>query len=180
MAQATWEKTGNAEVLLRRSNAGGRWKFLVGGLLILASIAYLIVSGTLTSARFFITVDEVVNNPAYIDQTVQITGAVLGDTIDYDADNGIIRFTIVNMPAEFDDLATALHEAVNDPNATRLDVVVENAALPDLLQHEAQAILPGKLNADGTFYASDLLLKCPSRFEEAAPGQAMPDAHPEI
>ena len=39
--------------------------------------------------------------------------------------------------------------------------------MPDLLQHEAQAILTGALGVDGVFYASELLLKCPSRFEES-------------
>jgi len=46
-----------------------------------------------------------------------------------------------------------------------------NQAMPDLLQHEAQAILTGKLEEDGTFMATELLLKCPSRFEEKTPGQ---------
>lgn len=179
MAQATWEKPSSGALLEMQQRSSGRWKFMAGGLLILAAVAYLVVSGTLTSARYFITVDEVLANPDYVGQTVQISGAVIGDTIRYDAENGIIRFTIVNLPAEFDDLAMALNQAVNDPNSTRLDVVVENAVMPDLLQHEAQAILPGKLSADGRFYATDLLLKCPSRFEEAGPQNLSPN-HPQI
>jgi cytochrome c-type biogenesis protein CcmE len=179
MAQATWEKTAHPQKTSLKPTSG-RWKFLAGGVLILVAVAYLVISGTLTSARFFITVDEVVNNPQYAGQTVQITGAVIGDTIRYDPESGIIQFTIANMPAQFDDLATALHQAVNNPYATRLPVIVHNSALPDLLQHEAQAILPGRLGPDGVFYATDLLLKCPSRFEEAGPGQAMPVGHPEI
>ena len=69
--------------------------------------------------------------------------------------------------AEYDDLATALHEALLDPAASRLKILVEDAAIPDLLQHEAQAILTGELGRDGIFRASELLLKCPSRFEES-------------
>lgn len=169
MAQATWEKSSSPAVEQLKIARGGRWKFLAGGGLILASVIYLVISGTLTSARFFITVEELVNNPAYLGQTVQITGAVIGETIEYDAANGIIRFTIANIPSEFDDLATALHQAVNDPNATRLQVIVRDSAMPDLLQHEAQAIMPGQLGEDGIFHANDLFLKCPSRFEEAVP-----------
>jgi cytochrome c-type biogenesis protein CcmE len=52
-------------------------------------------------------------------------------------------------------------------------VVIYNEVKPDLLQHEAQAILEGKLGEDGTFYATSLLLKCPSRFEEAGPDQSL-------
>jgi cytochrome c-type biogenesis protein CcmE len=43
---------------------------------------------------------------------------------------------------------------------------------PDLLRNEAQAIVTGKLNEDGVFYAEELLLKCPTRYEEAVPQQA--------
>jgi cytochrome c-type biogenesis protein CcmE len=42
---------------------------------------------------------------------------------------------------------------------------------PDLLQHEAQAIVRGHQQPDGSFYADDLLLKCPSRYAEDIPAQ---------
>jgi cytochrome c-type biogenesis protein CcmE len=45
--------------------------------------------------------------------------------------------------------------------------------MPDLLQNEAQAILSGYLGEDGIFHANELLLKCPSRFEEALPDQSI-------
>ena len=63
-----------------------------------------------------------------------------------------------------------LHEAVNDPDAPRLEIVYEDVK-PDLLQHEAQAILRGQLGEDGRFYADELLLKCPTRYEEEIPDQ---------
>ncbi|MFO7321616.1 MAG: cytochrome c maturation protein CcmE [Chloroflexota bacterium] len=173
MAQATWEKGQNAEALRLAKPAGGRRKFLFGGLLILVAIIYLIASGTMAGAQYFITVDEVVNNPEYIGQTVRISGVVLGDTIEYDSENLLIDFTIAHIPSEFDDLATALYVAANNPDATRLAVHIENQVKPDLLQHEAQAILTGKLGEDGVFYATELLLKCPSRFIESGPDGAM-------
>ena len=45
-------------------------------------------------------------------------------------------------------------------------------AKPDLLRGEAQAIMTGKLGDDGVFYADELLLKCPTKYEEAVPEQA--------
>jgi cytochrome c-type biogenesis protein CcmE len=53
---------------------------------------------------------------------------------------------------------------------------VENQVKPDLLQHEAQAILTGQLDSNGVFQVSELLLKCPSRFEEAGPDQSIGNA----
>jgi cytochrome c-type biogenesis protein CcmE len=42
----------------------------------------------------------------------------------------------------------------------------------DLLRNEAQAIMTGKIGEDGVFYAEELLLKCPTKYEESVPEQA--------
>jgi cytochrome c-type biogenesis protein CcmE len=171
MAEMTWEKSPDArKQKLRVKNTGERLKFLIGGVLILGAIAFLMVSGTLSGARYFIMVDDVAGNPEYVGQTVRLSGAVLGDTIEYDPESGDLSFTIVNIPSEFDDLAQVLHESVNDPTATRLDIVMTDQTMPDLLQHEAQAILTGEMTDDGYFYGTELNLKCPSRLEEGGPG----------
>ncbi len=164
MTELSWEKPKNF-VKRKRSE---RYKFLAAGMVILLAVGYLLVSGTLRGARYFITVEELLHDAAYIGQTLRISGAVDGETIDYDSENALIQFEIAHIPGEYADLATALHEALLDPEALRLRVEVNDAAMPDLLQHEAQAILTGALAADGAFQATELLLKCPSRFEESA------------
>jgi cytochrome c-type biogenesis protein CcmE len=68
-------------------------------------------------------------------------------------------------------LAEALHQAVIDPSRARMKVVYVGPK-PDLLRNEAQAIMTGHLASDGTFYAEELLLKCPTRYQEAVPDQA--------
>lgn len=170
MADATWYKETVPASPARR---GERLKFLIGGVILLAAIGYLVISGTLGGARYFITVDEVVNNPEYIGETVRISGAVIGETIVYDDQELILDFTIANIPEDVDDLALTLYQAVNDPTATRLHIHLENEVMPDLLTNEAQAIVTGTMGEDGIFYAHELLLKCPSRYEESAPGQAI-------
>lgn len=137
----------------------------------LLAIGFLIVNGTLSNAQYFITVDELFSRSELIGQNVRVSGAVDGETIDYDADSLTIRFTMANIPEQTDNLALTLHEAVSDPSATRIQVVVENQPMPDLLQNEAQAIVTGSLGADGLFHADELLLKCPTRYEEALPNQ---------
>ncbi|MCY3798873.1 MAG: cytochrome c maturation protein CcmE [Chloroflexi bacterium] len=144
-----------------------RLKFIAAGLMILVAVLYLLISGTLQGARYFITVSEVLEDETYLGRTVRISGAVDGESIEYDSEKAIIRFEIVNIPSKYDDLAAALREALLDSHAPRLRIVVEDAAIPDLLQHEAQAILTGALSRDGHFQATELLLKCPSRFEES-------------
>ena len=163
MTESGWEKPKNLE----KPKRSERVKFLAAGLIILTAVLYLLISGTLKGARYFITVAELLADAAYAGQTVRISGAVDGESIDYDSENAVIQFEIVNIPGVYQDLATALREALLDESAPRLKIKVEDTAMPDLLQHEAQAILTGALAADGVFYASELLLKCPSRFEES-------------
>lgn len=169
MAQATWEKSSSQPA--PGGSSGGRLKFLVGGLLILAAVAYLIVSGTIAGSRYYITVDELLAKADYQGKNVRMAGVVLGDTIVYDEKNLILEFSVANVPMDYTDLAVALHEAATNPDANRVLVRLENQPKPDLLRHEAQAIVSGELDPNGVFHASELNLKCPTRFEEAQPGQ---------
>lgn len=172
MTHLAWEKPLTAEKPKAKPRSGS-WKFALGGALMLAAVVYLVFSGTMVGTRFFITVDEVVHNPAYLGQTVRITGAVIGSTIDYDPVTGDLAFTVAHIDGEPTDLALELHRVANNPVTTRLPIVMTNQTKPDLLVHEAQAILTGQMRPDGTFYATELLLKCPSRFQENTPGSMM-------
>lgn len=160
------------------ASRGGNTKFLIGGLLIVAAVIYLIVSSTQASAQYYLTIDELMSKSEEIsDRDIKISGAVDGDTVDYDSESLTLRFTIVNVPGDLDEiekaggLAEVLHTAVADPTASRLDVEYYGP-MPDLLRHEAQAIITGRIGADSVFYADELLLKCPTRYEEEIPVQA--------
>ena len=157
----------------------GKTKFIVGGVLIIAAIVYLLVSATMAGAQPFITIDELMEQQdTYVGKDVKITGAVIGDTIEYDKENQIVTFTVAHVPADNElleeegGLAAALHRAVKDPDRTHLNIVYTGVA-PDLLRDEAQAIMTGHLLEDGSFevYPNELLLKCPTKYEEAVPEQ---------
>ena len=47
------------QITTAESNPAVRWKFIIGGLLIVAAVVYLIVSSTQASAQYFLTVDEI-------------------------------------------------------------------------------------------------------------------------
>ena len=165
------------QISTAESNPAVRWKFIIGGLLIVAAVVYLIVSSTQASAQYFLTVDEIIAKGGSITgRDVRISGAVVGETVQYDPQTLNLTFTIASIPGDNKvieaegGLATVLHAAVVDPSRQRL-VVIYNGPKPDLLRDEAQAIITGKLGEDGTFYASELLLKCPTKYEEALPQQ---------
>lgn len=155
-----------------------RPKFIIGGLLILAAVVYLIVSSTQANAQYFLTVDELLaRGPDAIGKNMRISGAVVGDTIQFDANTLDLTFTIAHIPGENNQikaeggLSAVLHAAVIDPTRPRI-VVAYNGPRPDLLKDEAQAIVIGKLGEDGIFHATDLQLKCPTKYEEALPQQS--------
>ena len=155
-----------------------RTKFIIGGALILAAVVYLIFSSTQASAEYFMTVNEVkAEGAAAVGKSLRLSGAVLGDTINYDADSLTLSFDVAHVSGDNAEieaqggLAKVLADAVNDPSRQRVSVVYVGPK-PDLLRGEAQAIMTGKLGDDGVFYADELLLKCPTKYEQAVPDQA--------
>jgi cytochrome c-type biogenesis protein CcmE len=155
-----------------------RTKFILGGLLILAAVVFLIVSSTQASVEYFMTVDELkAEGSSVLGKSLRASGAVIGDTIQYDPQTLTLSFDVAHVPGDNADieaqggLAFVLHEAVVDPARARIKVVYVGPK-PDLLRDEAQAIMTGHLGEDGIFYADELLLKCPTKYEEAVPAQA--------
>ena len=156
----------------------GRAKFFVGGALILAAVVYLIASSTQASAEYFMTITEMqAKGSQVVDRNIRVSGAIVGDTISYDPQTLTLKFTVADVPGDNDvieaqgGLAAVLHAAVTDPNRARIQAVYQGPK-PDLMRNEAQAIMTGHLGTDGIFYADELLLKCPTRYEEAVPEQS--------
>jgi cytochrome c-type biogenesis protein CcmE len=144
----------------------------------LAAVVYLIFSSTRASAEYFLTVNEVkAQGGSVVGKSLRLSGAVLGDTIKYDPNTLTLTFDVAHVSGNNDEieaqggLAKVLKDAVNDPTRQRISVIYVGPK-PDLLRGEAQAIMTGKLGEDGVFHADELLLKCPTKYEEAVPQQA--------
>ncbi|MBA4419574.1 MAG: hypothetical protein C0391_00305 [Anaerolinea sp.] len=152
-------------------------KFIIGGILILAAIVYLIISSSQANAQYFLTVEELeAKKQEMSGRELRISGAVIGDSIQFDPKTLALSFDIVHIPGDNTEieklggLAEVLHQAVVDTSRPRLQVVY-NGPRPDLLKNEAQAIITGTLDEAGVFHAEELLLKCPTRYDEAVPAQ---------
>jgi cytochrome c-type biogenesis protein CcmE len=162
----------------KKGLTGSRIKFLLAGGLIVTAIALLIGASTSSNSQYYLTVAELQTRSGEMTgREARISGAVLGKTIQYDNKQLILSFEIANIPGDQKEvdarggIAKVLHEAAGDPSLAKIRVVY-HGAMPDLMKDEAQAILTGKLAADGTFNASELLLKCPTRYGDAVPEQA--------
>jgi cytochrome c-type biogenesis protein CcmE len=153
-------------------------KFFFGGFLIIAAIVYLIATSATANAQYFMTVDEIKNQGAALyGRELRVSGAVIGDSIKYDSQGLKLSFTVAHMPGNQNEIdaqggmSAVLHAAVTDTSRNQLKVIYIGVK-PDLMKNEAQAIMTGKLGKDGIFYANELLLKCPTRYQEALPDQA--------
>ena len=129
--------------------------------------------------RYFTTVNELMSeNDKMINKPIRISGAVIGDSIEFDETSGKLSFFIADVPGDYEQveqqggLAIVLENAVNDPNRQKIQIVYIGEK-PELLRNMTQAIMIGELHSDGIFYADEILLKCPSRYEEAVPDQAI-------
>ncbi len=158
-----------------QTTSPGKSKFLIGGLMIVAAVIFLIWNSTQSSIQYYLTVDELYERGGeWIGKDVRVAGAVVGDSIQYDPNTLELSFTIVHIPADVEKeggLAEALHQAVSDPTRHRLEVIYIGP-MPDLMQNEAQAIITGQIDDAGLFTADELLLKCPTRYEEAVSEEA--------
>ncbi len=159
MAQTTWT-TEQGELLRPKDN---RMKFVVGGVLIVAAIVFLVVNAMSGNTQLYKTVGEFYSEQSrLVGRDLRVSGLVVGDSIRFvqiDATTSRLEFDIV------DDLYNPTQ---------RLHVVAMNEPMPDLLQHEAQAMVEGSADENGVFHANQggLFLKCPTRYEEAGVPEA--------
>lgn len=143
MAQSTSVPT----VKVAGKAANKKLKFVIGGVAVALAVVYLIYAGVASNAAYFLTVDELyAKGDSIIDHTVRVSGMVDAATIDFNNRDLVLKFDVMGASGE------------------RLPVVF-NGPKPDQMREGAEAIIEGKYN--GTeFTAQELLLKCPSRYEE--------------
>lgn len=154
MAETTWTTEGEIQIAPRTN----RLKYVIGAVLMFGAIIFLIWNGMRGNMQFYVTVDEYFAREENLAaRDLRVSGRVLGESIRFmqiDATNSRLEFEIV--------------DDIHNPGQ-RLRIVALNEPLPDLLQHEAEALVHGRIGEDGDFYANKggVLLKCPTRYEEA-------------
>jgi cytochrome c-type biogenesis protein CcmE len=125
-------------------------RFIFGGLLLLAGLAYLTLTVTRASAVYYLTVSELyAKGGAAAERPVRVSAIVDAGSIQRDS-------------ATFETRFTASDEGGRLP-------VVYHGTVPDIFQPGIQVVVEGKLRPDGVFAADSLLTKCPAHFQAATP-----------
>ena len=144
-----WE--GPIPAHLARKRGGIKPQFLIAGLLLVGVIISLMIYGLTTAKAYWLTVDEVhERESSLLSQRIRVNGVVVDGSEDWNPSEVTLRFKI---------------EDEENPNQ-QLEIVFYDAR-PDNFHRAASVIAEGELLPGGVIEADVLLLKCPSRYEEA-------------
>jgi len=117
---------------------------------IVGTLAWLAASGINESKTYYKTISELKQSSQDSGKRVRVTGDVVPGSIQHEGTR--VRFVIKEK-----ELTLPVVYTGKDP-------------LPDTFRDNAQAMADGKLQPDGSFHASSIAAKCPSKYE-AAPGK---------
>ena len=135
-------------------------KFLIAGFVIVGSFLYLGISGFKSdNLVYFLTVDEIAaKGPGLRDRGVRVEGK-------------LVPKTLIREPG-------AMKISFRLQGETRSLSVRFKGVPPDLLENGMPIIAEGKLDDKGTLVAKNLMVACPSKFEEQKEaGENIPENH---
>ena len=131
---------------------------LIGGALaIIGIIAALVLNALNSNIALYITPTEVAAGKAPKDKLFRIGGLVKEGSISRQADGVTISFAITDTEREIP--------------------VHYKGILPDLFKEGKGAVAQGKLNAEGTFMATEVLAKHDENYMPPEAAKAVSDAH---
>jgi cytochrome c-type biogenesis protein CcmE len=124
-----------------------RLKFLGLAFGIVTTMTFLLVVGIRGGMVYYVTVSEFVENGAIAGDNFRINGKVQPGSIERLPGGSRVLFIMTegaeNLPVDYEGI------------------------IPDTFVDDADVVVHGALQADGTFRADELLAKCPSKYEAA-------------
>jgi cytochrome c-type biogenesis protein CcmE len=123
-------------------------KYLIGAVVIVAVIGYLIFFGLTQTSQWSINVTELrAKGSTAIGQGVRVSGQLEADSVEKDIKANKIAFVLTD-------------------GTNRLPVSY-NGIVPDTFDRAVEVVAEGKLNPDGSFTATNVLARCPSKYDES-------------
>ncbi len=120
-------------------------KFLFAGLVLIVAFAFLGYQAFISAATYYLTVSELKSKGgAAYGERVRLGGTAQAGTIVYENKSRMLRFTVTD--------------------GTESLSVLYQGVVPDSFKPDAEVVLEGQYGEDGTFQATTLLAKCPSKY----------------
>ena len=125
-----------------------RVKYYIGGGILIIVVAYLLFLSFGDSVSYYLTVSEYNGRAAELaDTTVRVSGKIVEGSVGWNADDVELSFTVTEGDTDLD--------------------VLYGGARPAGFKEGSAILVEGKYHPDGVFRASQLILKCPSKYEPA-------------
>lgn len=135
-----------AQVTLPEYKSQTRNKFLVGGILIFAAIAFATLSTFQSNTVYYLTLREFnAQRTQLVGQTVRINGPLDQSSIQIDQKTLVLKFNL--------------------KDGDVVQPVVYRGVIPDTLNTGESVVAEGRVDSQNVFQASTILVKCPSKYE---------------
>jgi cytochrome c-type biogenesis protein CcmE len=136
-----------SRITFQEENVSSTTKFLIGGLVVAVVIGVLIATSFSGSTSDYLTVAEVKAMEADQTRNARVAGGIVPDSVNWNTRELHLTF-------EIEDETGQLPISYHGPQ-------------PDMLVDAVEAVVIGKYDAaDQVFEAEELLMKCPSKYEE--------------
>lgn len=125
-------------------------KFLIGGIVVLIAISALGFVAFRGAATYYYTVSEILSKAASLgNQTVRVEGPVAVNSLQQvqSSDNSV-KFDLLD----------------RDNSQTHLTITY-HGSLPDAFKEGQDAVAEGKITSTGVFEATQIIVKCPSKYQ---------------
>ncbi len=122
-----------------------KFRFIVGGVILLSVLVYLIYTGMEGTMHYYVTVSELIakGNSIYGEE-VNLGGRVVKGSIEWDRLKLKLKFSITDGKKSLP--------------------VVYKGVVPDAFKDGASVVAEGTYSPKGFFQATTLLAKCPSKY----------------
>ena|SRR5215469_12521751 len=139
-------------------------RFVVGVSLVIAAIAYLIITAVRNTAEYYLTVSEATARQAELSgQMLRVAGRVVPGTVQWDPSSLTLKFAITEPPPS-DSKPGITTIATTALAPARFMVVSRGQPKPDMFAPGRDVIVEGLLMQNSTIQARQVLTSCPSKY----------------
>lgn len=148
-------------------------RFAIGAGMVVAAIAYLIIAAVRNTAEYYLTVNEVEARQSELSgQMLRVAGRVEAGTISWNPASLTLKFAMAQPPpsdglAGVKPVAATAAEIGADPVSFK--VISRGEPKPDMFAPGRDVIVEGRLGANNTIEARQVLTSCPSKYAPKQP-----------
>lgn len=141
--------SGIAKPEIAAKSPNKKLKFIIGGVIILIAVVFLVAQSISSTGAYYMTVADLNSkSDKLMGQKIRVSGAIVQESEDWNPTELMLNFHMTDETGE--EVLVSFH-----------------GSRPSNFSRATEAIVEGEMTPHGTFAADNLLLKCPSRYEES-------------